>query len=173
MFPFKSGEISDLLRSTSYGVLGNEAPADWAGEIDQARALKPPEAAAHPSANPPWTARQALFRVNGLFSEVVFHHRPTRSLMTSDTCFQAEDDYVPDFFTKALARASGVYQRVGAPAMQPLYAKYPRQATDFLNRVLSFDFDMLIPAHVNAPIYPAKRSFREAFSFLLGEFTPV
>ena len=75
--------------------------------------------------------------------------------------------------TRSLAQLAGVYKQVGVPAIKPILVQYPQKAQVFANTVLSFDFDMLIPAHVNAPIVPAKESFRRAFKFVLGDVTPA
>lgn len=143
-FPAKAPEVDRMVKAGRCRVMSEEPPAEWNGAIEV-----------------------ACFKAGDtVFCECVFFVKAARALLTSDSCFFAKDDWVPNPISKFLAQASGIYQQLGAPALKPVFSTFKPEAQAWVARVLSFDFDMIVPAHVSGPVYDGKRQFKQAFSFV-------
>ena len=104
------------------GVLGDEAPAAWKGQVDQ-----------------------LFFRGRPFEDEVVFLHRASRTLILCDLAF----NFGPraPFATRLLMRLIGGYGRFGPSGLDPLLIRDRRAARESLERILTWDFDRIIVAH--------------------------
>jgi hypothetical protein len=121
-------------------ILGDDPPAAWANEMDQAfmRAFPP-------------------------LNELVFFHRKTRTLIFTDLLFNiARHDSA---YGRFLLRLDGAFHGLAIPRSFRLILRRRRpECAAFLNRLLSWDFDRVILAHgeiINSGAKPAvERAWR-------------
>lgn len=101
------------------GELGDEPDPRWASELDQ-----------------------ALFRGHKLFPEVVFLHRPSRTLLTGDFAWHV---------TRRLSVGARLWARwrhgVRPTPGSRLMVRHRSAACASLERILRWDFDRIIPGH--------------------------
>jgi hypothetical protein len=120
--------------------LGETAPEAWRGEIDQC-------------VFGPW---------RGL-SEVAFVHRPTRTLLLADTCFNiaSADTRREEWFW----RLNRHWRRFGPSATARVVMLRDRATVrDFAARVLERDFDRIVVAHGEVLESGGHEAFRQAFA---------
>ena len=104
-------------------VLGDDPPAAWANEMDQA----------FMKAFPP-------------LNEIVFFHRKTRTLIFTDLLFNITR--LDSAFGRFLLRLDGAFHGPAIPRSFRLLLRRRRpECAAFLNRLLSWDFDRVILAH--------------------------
>jgi len=121
-------------------ILGDDPPAAWANEMDQA----------FMKAFPP-------------LNEIVFFHRKTRTLIFTDLLFNiARHDSA---YGRFLLRLDGAFRGLAIPRSFRLLLRRRRpECAAFLNRLLSWDFDRVILAHgeiINSGAKPAvERAWR-------------
>jgi hypothetical protein len=99
------------------------------------------------AAPPPWPAGLDLLVIRGsrIMEEVVFLHRPTRTLLVGDLCEHFGRDSPP--LTRLVARIARMYER---PCMPPDWrlSFRDREATRAsFTRLLAWDFERVILAH--------------------------
>lgn len=106
------------------GVLGQETapPAPWSSVLDQTMIEGAP----------------------GL-SETVFFHRPSRSLLVTDLLFNIVRP--ANLLTKLILSMTGTRGRLAMSRLWRRYTKDRRALKASVERVLSWDFDRLLPAH--------------------------
>lgn len=104
------------------GVLGDEAPAAWRGQVDQ-----------------------AFFRGRPYENEVVFFHRRSRTLLLCDLAFFFGPKAHPA--TRLLMRLIRSYGRFGPSRLDPLLIRDRKAARKSLERILAWDFDRIVVAH--------------------------
>jgi hypothetical protein len=122
-------------------VLGDEPPAGWAGEIDQAfmRAFPP-------------------------LNEVVFFHRKTGTLIFTDLLFNIP--HQDSAYSRFLLRLDGAFQGPAIPRSFRLLLRRKRlECAAFLQRLLSWDFDRAILAHGQIIERDAKSAVKRAWQF--------
>jgi hypothetical protein len=103
-------------------VLGDEAPPEWFGQIDQ-----------------------VFFRGRPFENEVVFHHRASRTLILCDLAFNFRAGTHPvTRFLMSLIRSYGYF---GPSKLDPLLIRDRTAARESLEKILSWDFDRVIVAH--------------------------
>jgi hypothetical protein len=103
------------------GVLGDAPPPAWAGVIDQ-----------------------APLRGNRMYDEVVFCHRPTRTLIATDLFFNLRAGSAS---TRAWAKLLGIDDRFGMSRSFRFTITDREQVRASLSRVLEWDFDRVIVTH--------------------------
>ena len=104
------------------GVLGDEAPAEWRGELEQ-----------------------AFFRGRPYENEVAFFHPATRTLILCDLAFNfGPRDAWPTRVLMSLLRS---YGKLGPSKLDPLLIRDRAAARASLERILAWDFDRVIVAH--------------------------
>jgi len=103
-------------------VLGDEAPAEWRGELEQ-----------------------CFFAGRPYENEVAFFHPASRTLVTCDLAF----NFGPSapLATRLLMGAIRSYGRLGPTKLDPLLIRDRRAARESLERILGWDFDRVIVAH--------------------------
>jgi hypothetical protein len=112
------GPISDELRDE----LADQPPAAWSGQIESHLLLG--------------------FRLH----EVVLFHRPSRSLVITDLCFNIHRS--ESRIARSLFRANGMWRRFGPSRLIRLLVVSDRPALDrSLERILRWDFDRIVPGH--------------------------
>ena len=104
------------------GVLGDEAPVEWRGELEQ-----------------------AFFRGRPYENEVAFFHPATRTLILCDLAFNfGPRDAWPTRVLMSLLRS---YGKLGPSRLDPLLIRDRAAARASLERILAWDFDRVIVAH--------------------------
>jgi len=125
------------------GVLGDEAPAAWRGEVDQ-----------------------AFFRGRPYENEVVFHHRASRTLVLCDLAFHFRAGTHP--VTRLLMRLIRSYDRFGPSRLDPLLIRDRKQARESLERILAWNFDRVVVAHGDVLERGGRQALREGYAWLLA-----
>jgi hypothetical protein len=140
---FVSPRLPQKSAAIAFGTeLGDVPPLPWAGEIDQ-----------------------ALVRGHRFLDEVVFLHRPSRTLIVADLLESAHAD--SSWALRALGRIAGIYERPGPPLDVRLTFRDAGAARASLERILAWDFDRIVLAHGHLIANDGKRVLRDAYAFLL------
>ena len=123
-------------------VLGEEAPALWAADLEQTLVGGAPS-----------------------LNEVVFFHRASRTLLCLDLCFNVRRS--PSLVTRAFMRLNGAYDRFG-PSRLFRYAilKDARALRASIDRILAWDFDRVTVAHGEVLESGGRETLRQAFAWL-------
>ncbi|MGH7821592.1 MAG: DUF4336 domain-containing protein [Candidatus Binatia bacterium] len=123
------------------GVLGEEPRPEWSKEIDQ-----------------------TLFGGFPLANEVVFFHRPTKTLIASDLAFNlGPDSPLP---TRVAMRLLGGYDRFGPTLLERLGIRDRKAARASLERILAWDFERVVIAHGRLPEAEARDALRKGYDWL-------
>lgn len=123
-------------------VLDDEAPPEWRGQVEQ-----------------------VFFRGRPFENEVVFLHRPSRTLLMCDLVF----NFGPSApaLTRALVRLIGSYGRFGPSKLDPLLIRDRRAARESLERILAWDFDRVVVAHGDVLESGGRDALRAGYAWLL------
>ena len=124
------------------GVLGDEAPAPWRGQVDQ-----------------------IFFRGRPYENEVVFHHRASRTLILCDLAFHFRAG--THSVTRLLMQLIRSYDRFGPSRLDPLLIRDRKQARQSLERILAWDFDRIVVAHGDVLERGGRQALREGYAWLL------
>ncbi len=124
-------------------VLGDEAPIEWRGEVDQ-----------------------TFFRGRPYENEVVFCHRASRTLIMCDLAFNFGPRAAPP--TRFLMRLIRSYGRFGPSKLDPLLIRDRAAARRSLERILGWDFDRVVVAHGEILEHGGREALREGYSWLLA-----
>ena len=103
-------------------ILGNEAPSEWRGQVDQ-----------------------AFFAGRPYENEVVFFHRASRTLVLCDLAFNFGAS--APLGTRVWMSLILSYGRFGPSKLDPLLIRDRAAARASLERILAWDFDRVIVAH--------------------------
>jgi hypothetical protein len=77
---------------------------------------------------------------------VVLFHRPSRTLVVTDLCFNVQRS--PSRVARAFFRANGMWRRFGPSRMIRLVAVSDRAALRHsLEQILGWDFERIVPGH--------------------------
>jgi hypothetical protein len=125
------------------GVLGDEAPAEWKGQVDQ-----------------------VFFRGRPYENEVVFFHRASRTLILCDLAFNFGPRAATP--TRLLMRLLRSYGRFGPSKLDPLLIRDRRAARQSLERILGWDFDRVVVAHGDVLESGGREALRQGYSWLLA-----
>lgn len=129
------------------GVLGDEAPAEWKGQVDQ-----------------------LFFRGRPFENEVVFLHRASRTLILCDLAFNFGPSAAAA--TRLLMRLIRSYGRFGPTKLDPLLIRDRRAARESLERILAWDFDRVVIAHGDVLESGGREAMRESYAWLLAPSKP-
>jgi hypothetical protein len=124
-------------------VLGDEAPAEWKGQLDQ-----------------------VFFRGRPYENEVVFLHRASRTLILCDLAFNFGPRTAAP--TRLLMRLLRSYGRFGPSKLDPLLIRDRRAARQSLERILGWDFDRVVVAHGDVLESGGREALRQGYSWLLA-----
>jgi hypothetical protein len=125
------------------GVLGDEAPAEWRGQLDQ-----------------------VFFRGRPYENEVVFFHRASRTLLLCDLAFNFGPGAAAP--TRWLMRLLRSYGRFGPSQLDPLLIRDRRMARASLERILAWDFDRVVVAHGDVLESGGREALRRGYAWLLA-----
>lgn len=116
--------------------------------------------------HPDWAGvlEQHLVRGMPAMNEIVFHHRPSRSLILADLAFNLGPEG-PRWFAWMM-RAYGAWGRFGPTRLEKLMMRDRAAVRASLDRILEWDFQRVIVGHGRNIEMDAKQRFREAFAFL-------
>jgi hypothetical protein len=107
---------------------------------------------------------QHLVRGMPRLNEVVFLHRPSRSLIIADLAF----NFGPDahWAVKLLFRLGGTWGRFTPSRLERCLMKDRAAVRASIQRILEWDFDRIIVGHGPNIETGGKAALREAFAFL-------
>jgi hypothetical protein len=123
-------------------VLGSEAPADWAGQIEQVE-----------------------FRGAPIVNEIAFFHPSTRTLILTDLAFNVQHTH--GALASVFFRLNDAYRRFGPSRMMRATMRDRAAARASIEQILRWDFDRVIVAHGVVLQRSGKRLLREAYAWLL------
>ena len=124
-------------------VLGDEAPGEWKGQVDQ-----------------------VFFRGRPYENEVVFCHRASRTLILCDLAFNfGPRAALP---TRLLMRLLRSYGRFGPSKLDPLLIRDRPAARQSLERILRWDFDRVVVAHGDVLESGGREALRRGYAWLLA-----
>jgi hypothetical protein len=125
-------------------VLGDEAPAEWRGQVDQ-----------------------VFFRGRPYENEVVFLHRASRTLILCDLAFNfGPRAALP---TRWLMRLMRSYGRFGPSTLDPWLIRDTAAARASLVKILAWDFDRVVVAHGDVLERGGHEALRRGYRWLLAE----
>lgn len=120
------------------GSLADQPPAAWAGEVES-RLVRG-------------------FRLQ----EVVLFHRPSRTLVLTDLCFNIQRS--SSRIARAFFRANDMWQRFGPSRIIRNIAVSDRSALrDSLEQILSWDFERIVPGHGDVVEHGGPAALRAAW----------
>eukprot|EP00884_Botryococcus_braunii_P017204 jgi/Botrbrau1/4167/Bobra.0192s0034.1 len=119
-------------------VLGDEPPPDWKGQIDH-----------------------AVFQTD-IVVEIALLLRHQRVLLLTDTGFRIDETCGLPLLDTWIARIIGLWNKIGSP-LWPLYLLNRQATKSFAQKVLGWDFDVLLAGHMACPVRNAKPQIQELF----------
>lgn len=123
------------------GVLGDEAPAGWKGQLEQCFIAGFP-----------------------LINEVVLFHPPSRTLLVCDLAFHLSPEQ--PLSTRLVLRLGGV-RDFGPTYLERLLARDRAAARRSLERILAWDFSRVVVAHGDVLESGGREALRAAYAWLL------
>ena len=116
--------------------------------------------------DPRWSREieQTAFRGHRDLEEIVFVHKPTRTLIVGDTAFNIEPS--APFLTRLWAWGPRMRPRVGPTTLFRLAVKDEHAARDSVERILAWDFDRVIVGHGAIIESGGKDAFAAGWSWL-------
>jgi len=123
-------------------ILGDEAPEEWRADV-----------------------AQQFFRGRPYENEVVFCHRPSRTLVMCDLAFNFGPRTPTP--TRLLMKLLRSYGKLAPSTLDPWLIRDRRAARESLERILAWDFDRVIVAHGEVQERGGKELLREGYSWLL------
>jgi hypothetical protein len=124
-------------------VLGDEAPAEWKDELEQ-----------------------VFFRGRPYENEVVFFHRPSRTLIMCDLAFNFGPRTAAP--TRLLMKLMRSYGRFGPSTLDPWLIRDRKAARQSLERILLWDFDRVVVAHGDVLETGGHDALRRGYAWLLS-----
>ena len=98
--------------------------------------------------------------------EVVFVHRPTRTLLNTDMMHNMRDE--PKWFARMAWRMLGAYGKFGPSRLERWWTKDKAELGSSLEHILAWDFDRVTVAHGEVLETGGKDLMRDAWSWALG-----
>lgn len=118
--------------------------------------------------DPRWSADldQTVFHGNRFLTETEFFHRPSRTLIAGDLCFNTGDD--APFMTRLFARGPRMKKRLGPTPLFRAGIRDREAASASVERILEWDFDRIIPGHGETVETGGREKLRDDFGWLLN-----
>ncbi len=124
-------------------ILGDEPPEEWREQVGQ-----------------------TYFRGRPYENEIVFFHRPSRTLVICDLAFNfGPSAPLP---TRLLMRLIGSYGRFGPTKLDPYFIRDWAAARKSLERILAWDFDRIVVAHGDIVATGGRELLRDGYRWLLS-----
>jgi len=110
-----------------------------------------------------WKDDLESLRVGGFrLEEVVLFHRPSRTLVITDLCFNIQRS--PHRLARVFFRANGMWQRFGpSRIIRALAVSSRAELARSLERIEAWDFARILPGHGDVVERPARTLLREAW----------
>jgi hypothetical protein len=124
-----------------HAVLSDQAPAEWAGQIEML----------------PWRGAPML-------SEVVFFHSPSRTLVLTDMAHNVGPDAAAT--TRFFFRLFGGYGRLGTSLVERMVNRDRPAVRRTVDTILQWDFQRVIIAHGHIVESNGAQALREAYAWL-------
>ena len=124
-------------------MLGDEAPPEWRDEVGQ-----------------------VFFRGRPYENEVVFFHRPSRTLLLCDLAFNFGPSAAAP--TRLLMKLMRSYGHFGPSKLDPLLIRDRAAARASLERILEWDFDRVVVAHGDVLESGGHEALRAGYAWLLA-----
>jgi uncharacterized protein DUF4336 len=124
-------------------ILGDEAPPEWRGEVDQ-----------------------VFFRGRPYENEVVFFHRASRTLVLCDLAFNFGPSAA--LTTRVLMSLIRSYGHFGPSKLDPLLIRDRKAARQSLESILAWDFDRVVVAHGDVLATGGHEALRTGYAWLLA-----
>jgi hypothetical protein len=118
------------------------------------------------AADPRWSEDldQAFVRGHRFVTEIVFLHRPSRTLIVGDLCFTIGES--APVAMRALARAARRYRRISPTPMFRFGLRDKPAARRSLDRILGWDFDRIVVGHGELLETGGRDALRSAYAWL-------
>ena len=123
------------------GVLGDEAPPEWAGQLEQ-----------------------VFFRGFPIANEIAFFHSGSRTLLLTDLAFNVGPE--AHWMTRLGFRLLGGYDRFGPTLLERLLIRDRKAARESLERILAWDFERVVVTHGTVLESGGRKRLREAYQWL-------
>ncbi len=104
-------------------------------------------------------------RGNMPINEYVFYHRPSGTVILTDTAFNFGPE--SNWLIQAIAKATGIYQKLQPSTLEKLALKERDSAIATIKTMLSWDFDRVIMAHGGIVETEGKQRLREGYEWYL------
>jgi hypothetical protein len=127
-----------------HGVLTDEAPPLWAGQIDQ-----------------------LVFRALAVTNDVIFCHRRSRTLIVTDLVFNLRT--TRSLATRLFFQLDDAYGKFGPSRLWRLLMHDRTAARAAVDRILTWDFDRVIMAHGDVLESGGRQALRDSFGWLLTD----
>jgi len=124
-----------------HGVLGDDAPLLWVGQIDQ-----------------------LVFRALAVTNDVVFCHRRSRTLIMTDLVFNMRASR--SLLTRAFFKMDDAWGKFGPSRLWRLLIRDHPTARAAVDRILGWDFDRVIMAHGDVLDSGGREALRSGFGWL-------
>ena len=113
-----------------------------------------------------WQAEldQIIFFGHPALQEVIFYHRPSRTLIVADLVMYFDEDST--FLTRWVARLWGMYKQPIPPMDFKVTLTQKMQVRLCLERILQWDFERVILAHGGLIEKEGKKTLQEAFAWV-------
>jgi len=134
--PAKRKDLADL------PLLADDAPDIWSSDLDQ-------------------------HVVEGIptMGEVVFLHRASRTLITTDLAFNIREE--PSWFARTVWRMMNGYGKFGPTRLERLLTRDRAGLRQSLETILDWDFDRVVVGHGEVLVSGGKDGLREGYSWAL------
>lgn len=129
-------------------VLGSRPPAAWAAELDQHLVGGAPK-----------------------LDEVVFFHRPSKTLVVCDLVFNILE--YKGWVTGLVFRMAGTHKRLGQSRLLRSAVRDRAAAADSARRILEWDFERVVMAHGQVLEHGAREAFTGALHWMLAGARPA
>lgn len=125
-------------------ILGDDAPEEWRGEVEQ-----------------------TFFRGRPFENEVAFYHPASRTMITCDLAFNfRERTPTTTRLFMSLVRSYGYF---GPTKLDPLLIRDRKKARASLERILAWDFDRVIVSHGDVLEHDGNALLRQGYAWLLRD----
>jgi hypothetical protein len=125
-------------------ILGDEAPPEWRGQVEQ-----------------------VFFRGRPFENEVVFFHPASRTLLLCDLAFNFGPGTAP--VTRWLMKLLRSYGRFGPSKLDPWLIRDRAAARASLERILAWDFDRVVVGHGDVLERGGREALRRGYAWLLEQ----
>lgn len=125
-------------------ILGDEAPPEWRGQVEQ-----------------------VFFRGRPYENEVVFFHPASRTLLLCDLAFNFGPGTAP--VTRWLMKLLRSHGRFGPSTLDPLLIRDRAAARASLERILAWDFDRVVVGHGDVLERDGREALRRGYEWLLQQ----